>query len=295
MAAIQQLQKALSKNYYETFIISQKINSEYNFNIYTQDIIYKGEQHYEKKLDLIQDDIKIIIRDLKPIYYNTISEVHFKLAKLKTSEEKINYLSNLISTFEITNIQLYKDILIDEKNSNYHSKINDLSEFKSFNELTAELFRVAEEPFYNSKENFTEDYNVDIWKLEYYNLRASILGFLPSSLFAISNSFIKFLDNLIDIQNNANNPSKLEWAGTSTQLGFIFGELVSLGFIIAPEKSDGEINYSALAREMNRTFKCNFSVESLSKYLNGQTAKARETRNKFEGNGYSFPHKNLLG
>lgn len=59
----------------------------------------------------------------------------------------------------------------------------------------------------------------------------------------------------------------IKWIGKPSQLGYIMGQLAICGYIDAPQKKDGEINYSEFARQLSKVFSVN-SIENLAKELN---------------------------
>jgi hypothetical protein len=83
---------------------------------------------------------------------------------------------------------------------------------------------------------------------------------------------------------------KLKWIGKPSQLGFIITSLVDLGYIEAPQRKDGEINYTQFARLVKQTFDIDTTENTLSKYLNSDSEKGQEPLRKFTENGFNIPH-----
>jgi hypothetical protein len=106
----------------------------------------------------------------------------------------------------------------------------------------------------------------------------------------------EFESKSIGSHNNLTNSNiKLNWTGKKAHLGFIMGTLVDLGYIQAPEKSNGEINYSELARIILNLFDCDSTPGSLSKYLNITSDKSEEVSRNFAKNGFNIPHSKSVG
>lgn len=61
---------------------------------------------------------------------------------------------------------------------------------------------------------------------------------------------------------------KLKWVGKPSQLGFIISELVQKGYIEAPIKTNGEINYNELSRTIKDTVNIDSTALTLAKALN---------------------------
>ncbi|UKM63876.1 hypothetical protein GSB9_00422 [Flavobacteriaceae bacterium GSB9] len=103
------------------------------------------------------------------------------------------------------------------------------------------------------------------------------------------------LDFIEDLKNNDNtndttdHVSKLKWSGKPSQLGFIISTLAQLGYIEAPRKKDGEINYSQFAKDVLRTFDAETTNNTLEKYLNLDSDKGQETFRKFNSKDFLIP------
>ena len=83
---------------------------------------------------------------------------------------------------------------------------------------------------------------------------------------------------------------KIKWLGKPSHLGFIMGQLASLDYIEAPKHINGEINYTQFAKLVMQTFKAEGKESSLSKYLNLQSEKGKETQRSFEKESFEIPH-----
>lgn len=299
MEAVLKLQQALTKNYYKTFLISLNGNNDIDFNLYDEWIIYKGEEYLEKNLLVIQRDSRKIIDDIKPIYIDAISEIYLTFASLKTNEEKLNYLTNTIRFINIAILQLQKDMIIDNTESNYHSKINNAHNFVSFDDVLSEFIKMTTSKSFDDKRKFKSNFYYDSWDLDYFNIRTQYLGFLPTALYSIANCFLKILQNnlnkIIPLEQNtiiSELTSKLNWNSKPAHLGYLLGILADLDYIDAPKRQNGNINYTQFAKEVLQTFKLKKGTEAtLSKYLNTSTEKAQETERNFKNASFNIPHK----
>lgn len=83
---------------------------------------------------------------------------------------------------------------------------------------------------------------------------------------------------------------KIKWIGKPSQLGFIIGKLAELGYIDAPQRINGETNFTQFAKQVKNTFDVETKESTLSKYLNLESEKGSETVRKFDENGFDIPH-----
>ncbi|MEQ3665851.1 hypothetical protein [Olleya sp.] len=106
---------------------------------------------------------------------------------------------------------------------------------------------------------------------------SSLIEFVDSNL-----KYYKIIDQVV--------LNKLKWLGKPSQLGFIISSLVDLGYLEAPTKQDGEINFTQFAKLVKTTFDVNTTEATLSKYLNQESEKGQEPARKFKENGFDIPH-----
>lgn len=300
MEAVLKLQQALSNNYYQSFLVSIKAEIDTDFYLYNELVTYKEEEYIELHLKSIKKESKKIINSIKPIYYEAISEIYLKLANLNNSIEKINYLSNILKLFYLIASQLQKDILIDNEESKYHSKINYNTNVISFNIILNEFMNMTIHKKFDDKRNTNFQLNYEPSDLYYLYFRAKYIGFLPTALFTVTSSFINILQNNLDkitLENTKNffneeEISKLNWNSKPAHLGYIVGVLADLDYIDAPKRQNGDINYTQFAKEVLQTFKLKKGTEAtLTKYLNTTTEKAQETERNFKSASFNIPHK----
>ena len=296
MEALLKLQQSLIIDYYKNFIISIEVE-EIDFNIYYSDpIIYRSQEYFEKELDTIQDEIKYIIEDIQPLYLNTLSEILLKLANLSSLPEKLNYLIYTVKLLNIPLNQLQKDFYIDKKESRYFSKPKKIEDSLSIQEVTDIVMNI------DLKENPTPEYELDhftLFEIYYYNLRLEILSILPMSLFTITSSLVNILNNKIEevreeIEAEKSDELKLKWSGKPSQLGYIIGQLAQLGYIEPPKRDNGEINFTQFSKDILRIFKTETTQGTLSAYLNINNEKSQETHRNFEKAKFNIPHKKAV-
>ena len=230
MEAIQILYKALSKNYYQTFLIPIESEEEINSNNYYEWIIYKDEEYIEKNIFLIRKDFKKIIKDLKPIYIEAVSETYIILANLKSNAEILNFLTNTIKLYNVLLIQLLKDISIDNEESNYFSKLSDSKNYISFNDVLDEFMKMTSTKSFNDKRSDKSkfEFRYDEWDFRYFYLRTKYLGFLPTALYTIANCFIIFLSKII-AEINVELPEEKSNQLTSNQIVILLDHLQIFG------------------------------------------------------------------
>lgn len=290
MEAIFKLQKALIKNYYKEFIVSVD-EDNVNLEKYPDLVVYRGNEYFEQDADYITKHRKYIIDDIKPIYVESISEVILKLSSLTNNNEKLNYLKYSVQLFNIPLRQLKVDFHVHQQDSRYYSESQNVNQLSTVEEIADSILKENKEevkkfdiPYYQLIDLFLENY------------KQKTLSFLPLSLSAIGNSFIKVLYNKIaeieeEIENSKPAQSQIEWLGNTSHLGYIMGQLAQLGYINPKELSNGEINFTQFSKDLLNKFKLDTTVGSLSAYLNINNKKAQETHRKFEKENFNIPHK----
>jgi hypothetical protein len=108
----------------------------------------------------------------------------------------------------------------------------------------------------------------------------------------IINEFLKSVQ-LIDKNLNA-----LVWKGKTAHLAYIISKLVGEGYIEAPVKQNGEINYTELSRQIQKSF--NFdsktpSPDSLRRYSSVDDERYKEIDIKFTLSGFNIPNSKIVG
>lgn len=116
-----------------------------------------------------------------------------------------------------------------------------------------------------------------------------------------ANKLIEFLESKKTTSNSdlminfdTGKTEKIKWIGKPSQLGFIIRQLVDMGYIEAPLRSTGEINYTQFAKRVITTFDVETKEDTLIKYLNFDSEKSQSTIRKFNENGFNLPHKNRI-
>jgi len=296
LEAVLKLQQALILDYYKHFIIS--IDDEaIDFNIYYSDtIIYRNKEYFEKDIFSIKDEIKFIIEDIQPLYLNTLSEVLLKLANLSSPLEKLNYLIYSVKLLSIPFNQLQKDFYIDKIESRYFSKPKKIDNYLSIQEITDIVIQFDKEV--NSAPIYEFDH-LTLFEIHQYNQRLEILSFLPMALFTVASSLMNILNNKIDgikeeIEAEKSDELKLKWIGKPSQLGYLIGQLAQQEYIEPPKRDNGEINFTQFAKDVLRIFKSEATQGTLSAYLNINNEKSQETHRNFEKAKFNIPHKKIV-
>jgi hypothetical protein len=291
LEAIFKLQKALIKNYYKEFIVSAD-EDNVNLEKYPDLVIYRGNEYFEQNANYVTKHRKHIIDDIKPIYIESISEVILKLSSLTNNNEKLNYLKYSIELFNIPLRQLKVDFQVHQEDSRYYSESQNVNQLSTIEEIADSLLKEDKEeevkkidiPYYQLVDLFLE------------NHKQKTLSFLPLSLSAIGNSFIKVLYSKIteieeEIENSKPAQSQIEWLGKTSHLGYIMGQLADLDYINPTRLANGEINFTQFSKDVLNKFKIKATVGSLAAYLNITNSKAQETHRKFEKENFNIPHK----
>lgn len=298
MEAILELQNTLIKDYYKNFIVSI-YEKEVEFSSYFSEVvIYRGEEYIEKDIDILKKEIKYIIDDLKPIYIKAVSEVVVKLSNLPNHNDRINYLNYTIKLLKIPLNQLKKDFYIEESDSRYYIEPSNFivdkidSILYDHNDVKSNLTKDEIKDIFSAI-----DYSVsEMFQLEYIKARTDTITKLPFTLFTLTASLINILYNKIDeiekeIEDSKPAQSQIEWAGNTSQLGYIMGQLAQLGYINPKELHNGEINFTQFSKDLLNKFKLKTTVGSLAAYLNINNNKAQETHRKFQKAKFNIPHK----
>ena len=298
MEAILELQNALIKNYYRDFIYSIN-DEEIIFNYYSELIIYRNNEYIEKSLEIITEEIRYIIEDIKPLYLKALSETLLKLANIPGPIEKINLLNYTIKILSIPLAQLRKEFYINDCDSRYFSTPYPSENISSFDEIASQMIDDYLKKYNNKEDSFdstTEFAGLDLYDIRYFNTRLKILSKLPFSLFTITSSLINIIQNKIDeiieeIESEKSDQLKLQWIGKPSQLGHIIGQLAQLGYIEPPKRDNGEINFTQFSKDLLRMFKIESTQGTLAAYLNPNNEKAQETERNFKKANFSIPHK----
>ena len=125
---------------------------------------------------------------------------------------------------------------------------------------------------------------------EYYQERFEVLIDLPFQLFHISIDFLNKLNRVkVDLES-PNNSGKIKWLGKKTHIGFILSSLMQEGYIEAPEQKNGDVNYTAFAKQIKSIFHVDISTDSLRKYLNPDDDKFGENKKTFEKEEFLLPN-----
>tara|TARA_R110000850_G_scaffold98964_1_gene205182 strand:- start:460 stop:1257 length:798 start_codon:yes stop_codon:yes gene_type:complete len=104
-----------------------------------------------------------------------------------------------------------------------------------------------------------------------------------------------FINNLQT--ENSTNKDLLKWNGKPSHVAYIISRLVDEGYIAAPLKNDGEINYTELSRQILDSFDFKQktpSIESLRRYSNEDSDKFLLIDKKFKNEGFHVPNLKIM-
>lgn len=203
--------------------------------------------------------------------------------------------------FDIDILDLEDFLYFQIENSNNPSRLLKILELKVIPEfenilnnpifLQEDIKRGAEKDldhgfFITDNTVYHESINIHIFKHKSFfsNFNSS----LPKRLEIIRNALAQ--------SDSSINSEVLNWKGKPAHLAFIIGELIDNGYIDPPLHISGDINYSAVARQILQSF--NFkespSEVTLRKYSNPDDEKNQEVREKLKKNGLTIPHSKMI-
>jgi len=200
-------------------------------------------------------------------------------------EKKEDYLSYVLDKINKTPFASIPEDFIDDWLKKYNANRSEFPNFKNqeLNEAL-ETYYASMHITTHKEQNFLLDIQTDF--------------FCYASMLEVKKA-IEFIETKSEMSNDNFNQMqvgimetvpRLKWVGKPSQLGFIISSLVDLGYIEAPLKIDGEINYTQFAKLVKQTFDVNTTENTLSKYLNQDSDKGQEPMRKFEQNGFNIPH-----
>jgi hypothetical protein len=279
-------------NYYAaeliTFLNSQRVNK----------IIHKVQEPQISKQfkdDILNAFLKEISNE-RDIYQSAFIQCYDFGIKAFTDYLKSEIKENLL-ILPAEKINLYLDFVEDKISSTPYFNIDNNAVDRWISMYNLENFAF---PFIENKEvkklismfvNFhqlteddktlIEDIQIDFYCYAAMTEAHIIMDFIVNKR---NNSISK------PMEVNTENEQKIKWIGKPSQLGFIIGKLAELGYIQAPEKPSGDINYTQFAKLVKNTFDVETTEATLSKYLNLESEKGSETVRKFHDNGFDIPH-----
>ncbi|WP_370214020.1 hypothetical protein [Mesoflavibacter profundi] len=203
---------------------------------------------------------------------------------LMLDSDKIeHYLDFVIDKVKKTNYADIPDNFIDKWITKYDVDINDFPKFK--NKELNDLLNMCYSGYWREPELQEEILDIQIDFFCY----ACMLEVKKIEKFIMSKK-----SNNSNLTKEDSEDSKLKWIGKPSQLGFIISSLVDLGYIEAPVRQNGDINYTQFAKLVKQTFDIDTTESTLSKYLNTDSEKGQEPMRKFEEYGFNIPHKNIV-
>ena len=199
------------------------------------------------------------------------------------SDKIEHYLDFVIDKVKKTNYADIPDNFIDKWITKYDVDINDFPKFK--NKELNDLLNMCYSGYWREPELQEEILDIQIDFFCY----ACMLEVKKIEKFIMSKK-----SNNSNLTKEDSEDSKLKWIGKPSQLGFIISSLVDLGYIEAPVRQNGDINYTQFAKLVKQTFDIDTTESTLSKYLNTDSEKGQEPMRKFEEYGFNIPHKNIV-
>lgn len=109
---------------------------------------------------------------------------------------------------------------------------------------------------------------------------------------AIISRFIKRFED-----NHSSRP-RLKWKGKPSHLAYFVSQFIEQGYMDAPIKKDGDINFQALSNDIINTFDFEEkkpSTESIRRYVNIDSEKFEKLNIRFTDNGFSLPNSKIMG
>lgn len=208
------------------------------------------------------------------------TEIQENLIRLDNSKIEI-YINYVISTIENTPFYAYNTDIFEKEISDYNVKLDNFPLF-SEGKLYHHLNKGGYPNFfvYNKNEDDYKQLQLNAFAYACRLEAQKIIQFIKDK----NQSFLK----------SNNNFKKIKWRGKPSQLGFLIGQLASLGYIETPEKSNGEINYTQFANELLEVFDINTTPATLSKYLNLDSEKSQEVSRKFEKEEFHIPNRKIV-
>lgn len=239
-------------------IFCREISTERQIKETCFDLVYQSMEHYI------------------PYFENEVMENLLLL----NSDKKDDYLNFVIDTISKTPYSDYNEELIANWLKKYNASIDEFPNFEN-EDLKHWLNR-----YYNGYADSPTDYDfiLDI-QMDFYYYAA---GLLANKMINYLNS--KKSTNAIKVNSSETTNEKIKWIGKPSQLGFIIGKLADLGYIEAPKRPNGDINFTKFAALVSNTFDVDTTESTLSKYLNLDSEKGSETARKFSDNGFDIPH-----
>lgn len=200
-------------------------------------------------------------------------------------DKKEDYLSYVLDKVTKTPFASISNDFIDKYIQEYDVDINDFPNFKN-KELNDALETYYQGMHYTTHQ---EQHKLLCIQIDFY-CYASMLEVKKIVEFVEAKS-VKQDMTIQPTRHEALEPIKrLKWTGKPSQLGFIISSLVDLGYVEAPQRKDGEINFTQFAKLVKQTFDVETTENTLTKYLNKDSEKGQETLRKFNSKNFSIPH-----
>lgn len=248
---------------HEELVINLRINE-------FESIVEKENIEKKKKITILIEKLQEASIKTEYIFYDSPLEVYESYVIEKKDKYKPDYIDSDFSDF-LKNEIIYRLNPVDnryiETNKKYH-----------YNDFI----------YQNNNFNITELKKIEFLKTmllnEGYTLVDKNIEEGVSRFFRKTEKPLRNSSNLVD---------KLKWTGSIGSLGFILANLASLGYIEAPKKKDGDINYSKFASQVINSFDDSGTKNTLMKYLNLESDKGMDAKDKFDAKDFEIPHSKL--
>lgn len=171
--------------------------------MFTHIVKYNGENYVEKDLDSIENERKIIVKEIKEIYNNAAAEILLKISSFQKNVEKTNYINSITELITIVLEQLKVDFYIQNDSSRYYLN-NNIDNFKSIDSFLS-FYTIG----FKAQKIKPLNNTISGYDLFILNARDRIISLIPFTLFTIGNSFIIFLEKKLQgIQENITDKTK---------------------------------------------------------------------------------------
>lgn len=251
-----------------------------------EDIYFRDSTSLDSKINRIIE--KNFFLEIKRILnYGGFFEIESEEQVQENGLRQATVLSNLLYNLE-NEIEDSLALMTKEQGFIYLSKLYDKTE-RSIENIKGQLNRIRNNNFEDFLGLRTEEVEKRKDIIEVANYLNGLKITKLNKLMLIVEGNLKYYKAEVSGLS-----TKLKWLGGPSQLGFIISSLVDLGYIEAPKKQDGDINYTQFAKLVKQIFDVNTTESTLSKYLNQDSEKGQEPMRKFNENGFNIPHKSIV-
>lgn len=289
----------VGQNHYLSLLVKSD-EETIDFDKYDLKVLYNNNYYYELTIEEIHFKRREIIANIRDLYIKAISEVYVNLST-KDSEQIEPFIHFNIESVKFKLKILRNDFYIDNNLSRYHSTIDvynptlSILSLYMFKYSRESDFEINDEVLNTISKDVDSNYSKDL--LDFFYQRFEAISFIPMYLFIIASQFINELEKIKNMMSQIKDErsyTKIKWTGKQTHIGFIIGTLIDQGYIDAPKKNNGEINYTKLAIQIKQNFDVDVTDETLRKYLNPMDDKHQQSKTMFDKQNFHLPHSNSI-